>query len=1052
MPSGPLVDEQHWQDWWEQQGLFHAEIDWQKPKMYVLDMFPYPSGAGLHVGHPLGYIATDVYARYKKMQGYNVLHPMGFDAFGLPAEQYAIQTGRHPAETTMENIRRYRQQLKKIGLAYDWRREVITCDPKYYKWTQWIFIQLFHSWYDTERDCARPIQELEQIFAERGNRDVPAYTEEAVPPFSAEDWQRFSWAERQRILMHYRLAYLAEAEVNWCEALGTVLANEEVEWDEQRGLISIRGGHPVVRKPMKQWFLRIRAYAHRLLNNLNLPLLKAEQKEAILQALYNNGQNPLSPEKAEQLLQTWKEKLNTVIEQELADQPAQKEQLLARLHKKEQWLRNRIEAGTARREDFLCALRDIDGLQWSDAVKEAQRNWIGKSEGAEILFPVEGSGQVLRVFTTRPDTLFGVTFIAIAPEHPLVEKLVPATWRAEVRAFVERIRNMPERTRLMQGEPEGIFTGAYARHPVTGARLPIWLANYVLLGYGTGIVMAVPAHDQRDWLFARKYQLPIKQVIRHPNADVTQRAWEEKEGILFDSQFLDGLEVPEAIARAIQEVEKRGIGKRRTTYRLRDFLFSRQRYWGEPIPMVFVPVSDGGEPIPVPVTDLPNLYREGILTEAPPEEVCQIPVVLPDLKDFTPTGEPPLARLKDWVHLPGGLRREVNTMPGWAGSNWYFIRYLDPQNDQELVSRDAEQYWGPVDLYVGGAEHATAHLIYARFINMFLYDIGVVSWEEPFKRLYNQGMILGPSYFIYVDWEAKKAYSRTIAEQHARRSTLVKVRIPTAYINEREELDLSRLDALKQEVPELAEVEFVPEEDGRFLPADRQIEKMSKSMRNTINPDEIIERWGADAFRLYEMFMGPLNESKPWDVRGITGTYRFLQRVWRLFVNEHGEIHVEDRQPSPDALRTLHTTIHQVSRDIETLNLNTAVSALMICLNRLVTLGERSRTILEPFLQLLAPFAPHLAEELWHRLGHQTSIFESQWPRADTRWLQAETITYPVMVNGKKRFTVELPAQWTEDQIRSAVLADERLYRYVRTREAIKRVIVVRGRIVNVVV
>ena len=934
-----------WQDWWEKEKIFHVTEDPSKQKFYVLDMFPYPSGAGLHVGHPLGYIATDVIARFKKMQGFNVLHPMGFDAFGLPAEQYAIQTGKHPAETTKENIARYKKQMKKIGLVYDWDREVITCDPKYYKWTQWIFLKMYKSWYNLDTDKAEPIEKLVEHLEKYGTKDLNAWTSGwEVPELTPEEWRNMNLADKEEFLMHFRLAFLDEAEVNWCPALGTVLANEEVVWDEEKGLVSERGGFPVERRPLKQWFLRITAYAERL-------------------------------------------------------------------------------------------LKGLETIDWRESIKEMQRHWIGKSEGALIKFPIENFEEPLKVFTTRPDTIFGVTFMVLAPEHPLALKITPEEKRKEVEEFINKIKNQPEIERLSEKDMKGIFTGAYAIHPFTGEKLPIWLGDYVLMHYGTGAIMAVPGHDTRDWKFAKKYGLPIKQVIDAPGVNVEESAYEDRQGILINSDFLNGLSVPEAIEKAIEEIEKRGIGKRRIQYRMRDFLFSRQRYWGEPIPIVYKNIE--GKWIPFPVDE------------------SELPIELPYMEDFKPTGspEPPLAKLKDWVELPDGSRRETNTMPGWAGSNWYYLRYMDPHNDQLPVSPEKERYWGPVDLYVGGAEHATAHLIYARFVNKFLKDIGIVTHEEPFQKLFNQGMIQGQTHFIWVDWDEKKAYSNGKIDSLPQevRKRLLKVRFPIKYVDQHGNLDLARLDEMKEEFVQFKELDFVPDDDGVFRFAEKAIEKMSKSYLNVLNPDDVIDQYGADAFRVYEMFLGPLDEHKPWDTRGIMGAYRFVRNIWNWYVDKERKPIISDEEPTEEELKLIHKTIDRVTRDIENLSMNTAISTLMTAFNEIKKLNTHKRAVLEPFLKLISPFAPHIAEEIWHLWGNKDSIFNSQWPRAEEKYLQEDTVEYPVAINGKKRFVLQLPADWSKEQVEEFVLNNEKTKKYIEERQ-IRKVIVVPKKIVNIVV
>jgi len=917
-----------WQARWEALGAYEVQEDPTRPKYYVLDMFPYPSGAGLHVGHPLGYIATDIVARYKRHRGYLVLHPMGFDSFGLPAEQYALRTGVHPAITTERNIARYTEQLKRLGLGYPWSRAVRTSDPQYYRWTQWIFLQFFSHWYDKRAQRARPIAELEALLAEGGSEAVEAATD-FTGHFTAAEWRSFSPAQRQQILLHYRLAYTQEAWVNWCPALGTVLANEEV-----KDGLSERGGHPVYRIPLRQWFLRITAYADRLLTHL-------------------------------------------------------------------------------------------DELDWPEAIKEQQRNWIGRSEGAYIDFLAEtpqGQPVSIRVFSTRPDTLWGATFLVLAPEHPLVDSLTWPDKQAEVAAYREKARNRLERDRLIGGgTPTGVFLGTYARHPYTRERLPIYISDYVLMGYGTGAIMAVPAHDVRDWAFARHFGLPIRSIIEGVSAE--HGAYEAREGRLINSDFLTGLSVEEAIRAIRQRLQADGKGEPTVQYRLRDVVFSRQRYWGEPFPIV---------------------WREGLPYPVPESE---LPVTLPPVERYEPTGDArsPLARIEEWVRLPDGGERETDTMPGWAGSSWYFLRYCDPHNDHALADPKKLTYWLPVDLYVGGSEHAVGHLLYARFWTHFLYDLGYVPVKEPFRRLVNQGMILGRSLLIYKHRERACFVSADLLSSEEKNHYLpVRIEVSLA------EDTRVNVEAFKKWMPEYAEAEFVRSQDGHFY-AEPLVEKMSKSFHNVVTPDELCERYGADAFRLYEMFMGPLSQTKPWDPQGIQGTYQFLRRLWRFLGGEAGQPAFSEEEPTAEELRLLHHTIRRVTEDLERLSLNTCVSHFMIFLNEMQRLECRKKAIWQPFLVLFEPFAPHLAHELWERMGQATPLWEAPWPEWQEAYLKQEEVEYPVSVNGKLRFHIRLAAEATPAEIEARVLADERLARYTQGKP-IRRVVVVPGKIVNVVV
>ncbi len=907
--------EQKWQQRWVEQQTYRVEADPDKPKFYVLDMFPYPSGAGLHVGHPLGYIASDIYSRYKRQQGFNVLHPMGYDAFGLPAEQYAIQTGQHPAVTTAQNIARYREQLDKIGFSYDWNREIRTCDPGYYKWTQWAFAQMFHHYYDLDADKALPIERLAARFAEAGSAGVNAHTSQP-DPFTAQQWNGYSAREQAAVLQNYRLAYQADTLVNWCEGLGTVLANDEI-----KDGLSERGGFPVEQKLMRQWLLRVTAYAPRLLAGL-------------------------------------------------------------------------------------------DTLEWSESLKEIQRNWIGRSEGAQLFFPIQGSDRKLEVFTTRADTVFGVTFMVLAPEHEWAEELTTPDHRADVEAYLEQTKKRSERERMADTRRvSGCFTGSYALNPLNGTPIPIYLSDYVLAGYGTGAIMAVPAHDSRDWAFAHHFGLPIIPVVE--GGDVNEASYDAKSGKLINSEFLNGLEVPEAIQSMFRAVEERGIGSKRVNYRLRDAIFSRQRYWGEPFPVYY--------------------DSEGVAHTLPTE---QLPLELPEVDDFTPTrtGEPPLSRAKGW-HTPAGEPYETGTMPGFAGSSAYYLRYMDPSNDQALVSPEANRYWRNVDLYLGGIEHATGHLIYSRYWNKFLYDIGAVCEDEPFKKLVNQGMIQGRSNFVYRIKNSNKYVSLGLKEQYDTQEIHVDVNIVRN--------DLLDLEAFKAWRPDFKDAEFILEE-GKYV-CGWAVEKMSKSMFNVVNPDQIIESYGADTLRMYEMFLGPLEQSKPWDTNGIDGVHKFLRRFWRLVDG------ADDSSATDGQLKSLHKAIKKVTDDIESFSLNTAVSALMICLNELYDQKTSSKEVLDPLVRLIAPLAPHMAEELWERLGGKGSVCLSAYPVCEERYLAESAFDYPVSFNGKMRFKRQFALDRPVKEIEQAILSDEQTLKYTDGK-AVKKVIVVPGKIINVVV
>ena len=912
--------EQKWQAFWAANQTFKAEVDPSKPKYYVLDMFPYPSGAGLHVGHPLGYIASDIYSRYKRLCGFNVLHPMGYDAFGLPAEQYAIQTGQHPAVTTEKNIARYREQMDRIGFSYDWSREIRTCDPEYYKWTQWAFIQMFESWYDNVQQKARPIAELEAAFAEGGSAAVDAACGDAKE-FTAQQWNEFSAKEKSDVLMQYRIAYQGETAVNWCPALGTVLANDEVKEG-----YSVRGGHPVEQKKMTQWQLRVSAYAGRL-------------------------------------------------------------------------------------------LEDLENLDWTDSLKDMQRNWIGKSQGAEMIFKVSNGTEEydMTIFTTRADTVFGVTFMVLAPESEWVEKLTTPEQKAAVEEYLQVAKKKTERERMTETKKvSGVFSGSYAVNPLTGDKVPVWISEYVLAGYGTGAIMAVPAHDSRDYAFARHFNLPVIPLIE--GCDVSESSFDAKEGIMCNSGFLNGLTVKEAIPAAIDYVEKNGIGRRKVNYRLRDAIFSRQRYWGEPFPMYF---------------------KDGIAT---PMSLDQLPLELPEVDKFLPTetGEPPLGRASGWTI--DGYPIELSTMPGFAGSSAYYLRYMDPHNSEALVSQEADEYWRDVDLYIGGTEHATGHLIYSRFWNKFLFDLGYVCENEPFRKLINQGMIQGRSNFVYRIIGTNTFVSLGLKDQYETTEIHVDVNIVR---NDR--LDL---EAFKAWMPDFANAEFILE-NGEYI-CGWAIEKMSKSMFNVVNPDTICDTYGADTLRLYEMFLGPLEQSKPWDTKGIDGVNRFLRKVWRLFYDRDTFL-VTDEKATPEELKALHKLLGKVRTDIESFSFNTAVSAFMIAVNELTDLKCSKREVLEQLIVLLAPFTPHISEELWEALGHKESITYASFPEYIEAYTIENTCTYAVSFNGKTRFTVDLPLDMPREEVDAHVRSLEQTAKYVAGGNILK-VIVVPGKIVNIVV
>ena len=918
--------EARWQEYWRAQDVYRVTEDSSRPPFYVLDMFPYPSGAGLHVGHPLGYIASDIFARYKRLRGFNVLHPMGYDAFGLPAEQYAIQTGQHPEVTTTENIRRYREQLDQIGFSFDWSREVRTSDPEYYKWTQWVFIQLFHSYYNNVAGKAAPISELVAHFEAEGTKRLDVAQSESLT-FTADEWRSWDKKKQMQTLMNYRLAYLGETMVNWCAALGTVLANDEVHDG-----VSERGGHPVEQKKMQQWCLRVSAYAGRLLDSLN-------------------------------------------------------------------------------------------ELEWSESLKESQRNWIGKSEGAEVRFPLaQGNGEELTAFTTRVDTIYGVTFMVLAPESDYVATVITTEQKAAVEEYLAATRRRTERDRLSDRRVSGVFSGSYATNPMTGQAIPIWISDYVLAGYGTGAVMAVPAHDSRDFAFARHFDLPIIQVVVPEGEEATDPAtWDEskdsKSGTLINSGIITGLSVTDAIAKMKAYIATEGLGQVKTNYRLRDAIFSRQRYWGEPFPIYY--------------------DADGTAHTISEEE---LPLRLPEVDKFLPTsdGQPPLGRAKEW-HTSEGFPYELSTMPGFAGSSAYYLRYMDPHNDKALVGREKNAYWRHVDLYVGGAEHATGHLIYSRFWNKFVYDLGLVVEDEPFRKLVNQGMIQGRSNFVYRIKDTNTFVSLGLKDQYDTTPIHVDVNIVS-----NDQLDL---DAFRAWRPEYAAADFILEE-GKYI-CGWAVEKMSKSMYNVVNPDMIVERYGADTLRLYEMFLGPLEQSKPWDTNGIDGVHRFLRKLWGLYYSTEG-LRVTDAPASKDELKSLHKLIRKVTQDVEQFSFNTSVAAFMICINELQGLKTASREILQPLLILLAPFAPHIAEELWHALGEETTIVAATWPEYNEQLLVEDSVKYPVSFNGKTRFTMEFAREASQDAIREAVLSAEEAQKWLEGKTP-KKVIIVPGRIINIV-
>jgi len=929
--------EKKWQDYWANNKTFKASNTSNKPKYYVLDMFPYPSGAGLHVGHPLGYIASDIYARYKRHKGFNVLHPQGYDSFGLPAEQYAIQTGQHPAVTTETNIKTYRRQLDQIGFSFDWSREVRTSNPEYYKWTQWIFIQLFESWYNNDSNKAEDIDTLISKFSSEGNTTVNAACDDNIEPFTAENWNNYSSEQQQELLLKYRLTYLAETEVNWCPALGTVLANDEII-----NGVSERGGHPVVRKKMTQWSMRISAYAERLLQGL-------------------------------------------------------------------------------------------DTIDWTDALKDIQKNWIGKSVGASVTFNVNGHHEKIDVFTTRPDTIYGVSFMTLAPEHELVSQITTEAQKAEVEAYIEKTAKRSERDRMADVKTiSGVFTGAFAEHPFSKEPIPIWIGDYVLASYGTGAVMAVPCGDQRDYDFAKHFNIDIPNIFE--GVDISEEAYASKDNVkIANSDFLNGMNYKKATKRAIYELEQITQGEGKTNYRLRDAVFSRQRYWGEPFPVYYV-------------NGMPQMIDK-----------THLPIVLPEVEKYLPTeeGEPPLGRADVWAWCTESnsvvsndkidnksiFPLELNTMPGWAGSSWYFFRYMeDAMRDENFASEDALNYWENVDLYIGGSEHATGHLLYSRFWVKLLKDRGFITVEEPFKKLINQGMILGTSAFVFREEETNKFYSKGLIEGRSVQA----IHADVSFINASDELDI---DAFKNWRPEFKDAEFILEND--VYKVGRDVEKMSKSKYNVVNPDDIVSDYGADSLRLYEMFLGPLEQYKPWNTAGITGVHGFLKRLWKLYVGQDG-LNINDAEPTKDNLKTLHKTIKKVEEDIENFSFNTSVSTFMIAVNELTAQKCTSKAILEPLLVLISPYAPHIAEELWSQLGNNETISIASFPKFDESHLVESSKNYPISFNGKMRFTMELPLDMSKDDIEAAVMAHEKTIAQLDGRTP-KKIIVVPGKIVNIV-
>lgn len=943
--------ENRWQGYWRRENLYEVKNKSDKPKYYVLDMFPYPSGAGLHVGHPLGYIASDIFSRYKRLQGFNVLHPMGFDAYGLPAEQYAIQTGQHPEVTTMKNIARYCEQLNKIGFCYDWMRQIRTCDPEYYHWTQWAFAKMFEHYYDNDAEKALPISELIAHFEKHGTEGINAAQSEELH-FTAEEWNAMDEKRQQEVLMNYRIAYLSDTKVNWCPALGTVLANDEVS----EGL-SVRGGHPVEQRVMRQWSLRVSAYAKRLLEGL-------------------------------------------------------------------------------------------DRIDWTDSLKETQRNWIGRSEGAEMTFVVKDTNLPIKIFTTRCDTIYGVTFMVLAPESEYVAHVVTPEQQQAVDDYLDQVKRRTERERISDRRMTGVFSGSYAICPITNREVPIYISDYVLAGYGTGAIMAVPAHDSRDYAFARAFNLDIIPLIE--GADISEQSFDAKEGKMMNSGILNGLEVKDAIRTMKEYIEANNLGKVKVNYRLRDAIFSRQRYWGEPFPIYY----KDGMPYLIPYN--------------------RMPLCLPEVDKFLPTetGEPPLGNAKVWawderrqliveneqIDNKYIFPLELNTMPGFAGSSAYYLRYMDPRNDNELVSREANEYWQQVDLYIGGTEHATGHLIYSRFWNKFLFDLGLICKDEPFAKLINQGMIQGRSNFVY-RYIGKGATGNLFISYNLIDNPEYKDKVQPVHVDVNiVKNDILDIDAFRRWMPEFANAEFIYSDGTRDIdnpylgtPSEKQyicgsaVEKMSKSMFNVVNPDDVVDRYGADTLRLYEMFLGPLEQSKPWDTNGIDGVHRFLRRFWAMFES------ISDEQPTADELRSLHKTIKKVSYDIEHFSFNTSVPAFMICQNELSQLKCNKRAILEPLVILIAPFAPHIAEELYHQLGHETSVCDAQWPQYDEKLIEQNNVKYPISFNGKTRFFVELDKSLGKDEIEKIIMSDAQTAKFLNG-AAPKKVIVVPGKIVNIVI
>ncbi len=911
--------EQDWQAYWAANKVFKAENQSAKPKYYVLDMFPYPSGAGLHVGHPLGYIATDIFSRYKRLKGFNVLHPMGYDSFGLPAEQYAIQTGQHPAITTAQNVARYREQLDRIGFSFDWDREVKTSDPSYYRWTQWIFSQLFQSWYNNDSNKAEDISTLIQIFENSGNANVNAahHCEEL---FTSDDWKQFTEERKQTILLQYRLAYLADSWVNWCPALGTVLANDEV-----KDGYSERGGYPVEQKLMKQWSMRITAYADRLLSGLDI-------------------------------------------------------------------------------------------VDWPDAVKEMQRNWISKSVGSSLTFQLADANEKIEVFTTRPDTVFGVSFLVLAPEHELVNQITTDEFKSAVEEYKKAAAKKSERDRMSDVKTiTGQFTGAYVQHPFEDRKVPVWIGDYVLAGYGTGAVMAVPGHDSRDYAFAKHFNLPILEVVA--GGDLSKESYDAKEGKLINSDFLNGLDVKDAIKAAIDAIEKNNLGKAKVNYRLRDAVFGRQRYWGEPIPIYY---KNG----------IPYLMNDG-----------DLPLTLPEVDKFLPTetGEPPLARAKDWKY-EDQYEYELTTMPGWAGSSWYFLRYMDPQNTNEFASSEALNYWQNVDLYIGGAEHATGHLLYSRFWNKFLKDKGFINVEEPFQKLINQGMIQGRSNFVYRVNGTNQFVSSDLKNNYETTKLHVDVNIVTN--------DILDLEKFKKSNPEYSNAEFILS-SGKYI-CDAEVEKMSKSKFNVVNPDDIIERYGADTLRMYEMFLGPLEQSKPWNTNGIEGVFKFLRKFWKLFHDDQFNFVVSNETPTKAEYKALHKIIKKVEEDVERFSFNTSVSSFMICVNELTDLKCNKREILRDLCIVLSPYAPHITEECWKLLGEKESITFATYPSFKEEYLVESEFAYPISFNGKTRLNILMPIDISEDDAKTIVLNNEEVQKQLGGKE-VRKFIFVKGKIVNIV-